>query len=144
MCLVPRYPDITVAIAGAENEVLDWSPQYRIPAMYLFVVWPPPTLQSKHVGFWPPRLLSVQTHTQTQTAAAQTLELQSNMIQHPWLNASFSKNSSCPLALAPSLCLLINSEHLLIVSQSEEQILSGRAAFLCLDVKLDLVFFFSF
>lgn len=52
-------------------------------------------------GFWPLFLLPVQTYTQTQTAAAQTLELKSNMIQHPWLNASFSKNSSCPLPPSP-------------------------------------------
>lgn len=87
---------------SCSSSVFEWIPQCSISCIYLLVDWPPPTLQSKHVGFWPLRLLPVQTYTQTQTAAAQTLELKSNMIQHPWLNASFSKNSSCPLPSVPS------------------------------------------
>lgn len=87
-------------------------------------------------GSDPPRLLSVQTYTQTQTAAAQTLELQGNMIQHPWLNASFSKNSSCPLAFPLSA-------HQLRASTDCITKWGATFKFLCLDLKLNSVLFWG-
>lgn len=55
----------------------EWAQKYKI---YILIVSPPPTLQSKHMRAWPLRLLPSQSYTQTQTAAVQTLELTSNVI----------------------------------------------------------------